>query len=303
MGIPESQLQTWSNQGAVITAKSTHESIRNALTANTSPVRDKNFEPYLQGSYKNKTNIRGDSDVDLIIQLNFTFQGNTEALSEYEKIFYERTYPNATYLWIHFRADVIKALRAYYEVSTVSEGNKSLKVAGDSGRLPADVVVCLQYRKYQRFKSQSDQRYIEGIAFYALRENRRVINFPKLHYSNGIDKNAEHRTNGWYKPTVRVFKNARTYIIDKGVISETLAPSYFLECLLYNVPDEHFGSSYQKSFLSVIKWLVDSFSNDLYRNFLCQNGQLLLFGNTAEQWTANNAAELLKNLVDLWKNY
>jgi tRNA nucleotidyltransferase (CCA-adding enzyme) len=80
MGIPESQLQTWSHQGAVTTAKTTHESIRNALAANTSPIRDKSYEVYLQGSYKNTTNIRGDSDVDVVAQLNSTFQDDLSAL-------------------------------------------------------------------------------------------------------------------------------------------------------------------------------------------------------------------------------
>jgi hypothetical protein len=38
MSVPESQLQTWSNQGAITTAQSTHTSIRNALSAYNWPV-------------------------------------------------------------------------------------------------------------------------------------------------------------------------------------------------------------------------------------------------------------------------
>jgi hypothetical protein len=67
MGIPESRLEVWSNQGAIATAKATHESIRKALNADTSPLKQKGLvegrdsEIYLQGSYKNTANIRGDS--------------------------------------------------------------------------------------------------------------------------------------------------------------------------------------------------------------------------------------------------
>lgn len=302
MGIPESQLETWSHQGAVTTAKATHESIRKAL--DSYEWRDGvNFEVYLQGSYKNSTNIHGDSDVDIVVQLTSTFKRDLSALSEDEKALYKQAYHDATYLWEHFRADVLRALLAYYGSSAVSEGNKAVKVAGGSNRLSADVVVCLQYRKYLRFRSTSEQRYVEGIAVYALRENRWVINFPKLHYDNGTSKNAQYKTNGWYKPTVRVFKNARTYLVDKGVIAGTLVPSYFLECLLYNVPDEHFGSNYQKTFLSVIEWLVNSFSNGRYQNFLCQNELLPLFGDTPEQWPANKAVKLLKTLIELCKEW
>jgi len=296
MGISESQLETWSHQGAVTTAKTTHESIRNALDSYEWP-EGVNFEVYLQGSYKNDTNIRGDSDVDVLVQLNSTFQGETRSLSEEERILYERAYSNAEYNWENFRVDVLKALRDYYGWSLVSEGNKSIKVARDSNRLPSDVIVCLQYRKYKRFRSTNDQNYIEGIVFYTHRDNRWIINFPKPHYDNGVEKMTY--TNKRYKPTVRLFKNARTYLIDNRIIAEDLAPSYFLECLLYNVPDEHFGSNYQKTFLSIIEWLINSFSGGQYQNFLCQNEQLPLFGNTPEQWLANNVIELLKKLIQL----
>jgi hypothetical protein len=298
MGIPEVQLETWSHQGAVSTSKATHESIRNALDSYEWPDRV-NFEVYLQGSYKNSTNIRGDSDVDIVVQLNSTFQGNTSALSEYEKNLYEAAYSNATYSWENFRIDVLKVLRAYYGASAISEGNKSLKVASGSGRLPADVVVCLQYRKYQGFRSIKDQQSVEGIVFYTRRENRRVINFPKPHYDNGVEKNAKLSTNSWYKPTVRVIKNSRTYLIDHGVVVKDLAPSYFLECLIYNIPDEKFGSSYQDTFCDVVNWLVKVDFDD----FVCQNGQLLLFGNTPEQWSIDNAKRLTQELIELWNNW
>jgi tRNA nucleotidyltransferase (CCA-adding enzyme) len=77
MPIPESQLEIWSHQGAVTASKTTHESIRIALSANTSPIRQRvaagGVEIYLQGSYKNDTNIRGDSDVDVVVELTATY--------------------------------------------------------------------------------------------------------------------------------------------------------------------------------------------------------------------------------------
>lgn len=303
MGIPESQLETWSHQGAIASAKATHESIRNALSANTSPIRDEDYEVYLQGSYKNDTNIRGDSDVDIVVQLNSTFQHDLSALSEYERTLFEQSYSGATYSWENFRSAVLKALRVYYGTSAISEGNKSINVTRGSGRLSADVVVCIRYRKYQSFRSIYDQRYIEGMAFYALRENRWINNFPKIHYDNGVNKNGQYTTNGWYKPTVRVFKNARTYLVSNAIVGETLAPSYFLECLLYNVRNEYFGSNYQDTFLNVLKSLVNSFINGHHGSFTCQNEQLALFGPTPEQWLTNNAIELLKSMMDLWENW
>ena len=92
MSNPESQLDTWSRQGAVATAKATHESIRNALTASTSAIRGRDYEVYLQGSYKNDTDIRGDSDVDVVMQLNDAFGQDLDALSPAEGILYLQRY-------------------------------------------------------------------------------------------------------------------------------------------------------------------------------------------------------------------
>ena len=303
MGIPESQLETWSNQGAVTSAKHTHDSVRNSLSAPSSPLGARDFEAYLQGSYKNDTNIRRDSDVDLVVKLNSTFQKDLSGLSESEKALYKAVYQDATYLWKHFRADVLEALRGHFGASRVSEGNKAIKVSGGGNRLAADVVACLQYRKYESFRSRSDQSYVEGIVFYTIRENRQVINFPKSHYDNGVRKNGQHGTNGWYKPTVRVFKNARTHLVNQGIVSEDLAPSYFLECLLYNVADKAYGQSHQATFLSVIEWLADALGDGRGDGFVCQNGQLKLFGDTPEQWGHEKAVQLLLSLVELWRDW
>ena len=169
MAIPESQLETWSHQGAITTAKATADSIKNALNSYINRPDGVEFEIYLQGSYKNDTNIRGDSDVDVVAQLNSTFYNN---LSEDQK----RTLglSSASYGWSDFRADAIKALRNYYGQSFVTEGNKTLKVKANNGRLPADVVVSSQYRKYKTVNSSD---YIEGMCFWG--NGLQIFNYPK----------------------------------------------------------------------------------------------------------------------------
>jgi hypothetical protein len=186
MPIPESQFERWSNQGAVTTAKQTHESIRIALDSYNWP--NGKPEVYLQGSYKNNTNIRGDSDVDVVVQLNSIFRSN---LTEAQKQRFGVT--KATYSWYDFREDVKKALKEYYGSSKIQEGKKTLKV--QTSYLPADVVVCIQYRKYPS-NANSVDNYVEGMTFYVPSECFWIVNFPKLHYQNGVEKN--QRTNGWY---------------------------------------------------------------------------------------------------------
>jgi len=301
MPIPESQLETWSHQGAVTTAKLTHESIRNALAANNSPIHAMDYEVYLQGSYKNDTNIRGDSDVDVVVQLNSTFGYDLSALPSDQTQSFRGAYPvTAVYRWEHFRPDVLTALRRYFGTGAVTEGNKSLKLKAGSGRLAADVIPAIHFRKYQYFYGQDVTGLIDGIQFENLPDRRTVVNFPKPHYDNGVNKNSCGKTNGWYKRTVRMFKNARSRLIDQRIVADDLAPSYFVECLLYNVPDDKFGGSLQDTFIATFNWMWSTARTD---SLVSQNGQLQLFGNTPEQWDARKGKQLLEALRDLWNNW
>jgi len=291
MEIPETQLETWSHQGAVTTAKATHESIRKALDSYEWP-NSVNSEVYLQGSYKNDTNIRGDMDVDVVVQLNSSFYSNLCNLSEEQKR--SLGFTPASYEWSAFRSDVLKALEDYYGSGTISEVNKSIKIKAAGGRLPADVVVCAQYRKYRSLNSHD---YVKGMTFWTRNEYRQVINYPKLHYENGVIKH--QNTNGWYKKTARMFKNIRNYLEENYYFPDNLAPSYFLECFLYNVPNRNFGGNFGDTFCNVVTWLVGAKFDD----FVCQNEQLPLFGNTPEQWSIGSANELMQKLIKLWNDW
>lgn len=84
MGIPEGQLQTWSNQGATASSSAIYERIRIALQ-NDASLRGRNFEVFLQGSYRNSTNIRGDSDVDVVVKLTDTYMPDYSLLDAYTR--------------------------------------------------------------------------------------------------------------------------------------------------------------------------------------------------------------------------
>jgi len=289
MSIPESQLETWSHQGAFSTAKTTADSIKNALTAYNNWPSGCDYELYLQGSYKNDTNIRGDSDVDVVAQLNSTFYSN---LTEEQRRYLRQT--PSTYEWQSFKLDTLNAIKRYYGSSIVTEGNKSIKIAADSGRLPADVVVCAKYREYNTVNSYD---YTEGMIFWTKDNGRKVVNYPKIHYDNGVNKHQV--TNRWYKPTVRMMKNIRTYLESIRAVSNTLSPSYFIECLLYNVPSHCFGTSYQNTLYYSADWLLKTNLTP----FVCQNGKTLLFGDGHEQWSVFSAQQYMKAVATLWDNW
>lgn len=296
MTISSSQYDVWAKQGAVITAKSTHQSIRNALAGHKFPS-GVTYDTYLQGSYKNSTNIRGDSDVDLVVQLDSSFRKDLRFLPQSQKEAYEGSYENSDFRWVDFRHEVQSALSSYYGTHMVNSGDKTLKVKPNSGRLPADVVVCIKYRVYHYFHTISDQGYTVGITFYDYGSKRWIVNYPKLHYDNGVAKNSDARTTGLFKPTVRMFKNARSWLVDEGHISETIAPSHFIESLVYNVPDACFKGSNELTFLTCLSWMVDVLGKPLYKELVLQHEQGKLIGTGLDQWDMGDAGKYVVSLL------
>ncbi len=296
MAIAESQLQTWSHQGAIQTSSATYNSVKTTLEASGSLIRGRAVEVFLQGSYGNDTNIYGDSDVDIVVQLHEPWYRNISHLTSQETVLYEASVINATYRWENFYNDVVETLRQHYGRHLVDTAGKAIKVLPGSGRLGADVVAALDHRVYFSFQNHAVNSKIVGIQFcIPAEEDRIVINYPTQQKAN--NKKKHQATSEWYKPTVRIFKNMRNYLIEQRVISEDTAPSYFVEGLIYNVPNNCFGSSYQLTVQETLRWLIN---DAVFSQFRCQNERLLLFGSSPEQWSEPNAQRFVMSCVDFW---
>lgn len=291
MPIPESQLSTWSHHGAQDSSKRTHEAIRSVLNAHAWP-HGMTYNFYLQGSYRNDTNIRGDSDVDVVLELTSSLKLDTDLLSPFDQNVLLESFHPATHQWNDFRREALKALEAGFGKEIVTQGNKSIKLKKDPPRLAADIVVCLEHRRYTNLNA-----YVEGMTFWALHDKRWIINYPKEHYNNGAAKS--RATWDRYKRTVRMFKNARNHLESIGWISSNLAPSYFVECLIYNAPDGAFQAGHQNTYCAVVNWIVQNPLDEL----VCQNCQQWLFGPSPEQWSVTDARTLANNLVTMWNNW
>ena len=291
MAIPESQLSRWSHHGPQEASIRTHQAIRSALEAHSWP-QEMAYNVFLQGSYRNDTNIRGDSDVDVVVQLPSAFRHDASLLSPFEQNQLDSTFEPALYDWDDFRRDVLRALVNRFGSNLVAQGNKSIKVKADPPRLATDVVACIEYRKYLNYHS-----YVEGITFWALQGKYWIVNYPKEHYRNGAAKSVS--TSDRYKRTVRMFKNARNFLVSNGKINAALAPSYFIESLTYNAPDAAFQSGFQDTYYSIVKWMTSTNLTGL----VCQNGQQYLFGPSAEQWSVQDAQAFAGWLAALWNNW
>ena len=291
MPIPESQLSRWSHHGPQQASIRTHEAIRNVL-ANHQWATGMTYDFYLQGSYHNDTNLLGESDVDVVLELNSVSRPDWSSLAQYEQGLLSSSFQPPTYSWNDFRREALRALGKGFGRALVGQGNKSIKLKGASRRLAADIVVCMEYRRYT-----SHWSYVEGIAFQALQDKHWVVNFPKLHYDNGANKGS--RTGDRYKRTIRMFKSARNHLETTGQISSKLAPSYFLECLLYSAPDSAYQDGFQATYCSIVNWMNQA----NLTNLACQNGQQYLFGKSEEQWSTEDARTLGALLANLWNTW
>lgn len=290
MTISEDQLEVWSHQGGSGTMQNTHTAIRNALQQ-YSWGSGISYEDYLQGSYRNSTNIYAISDVDLVVELTSTFYHNITIETQKSAL----GFTPATYSFNSFRNDMIAALRAYFGPAYIdTSGSKSIKVLPNNGRLKGDVVPAVKYRHYE-----GTRLVAQGITFWNSKTGEQIINYPKLHYDNGVTKQAN--TAQWYKPSVRIFKNARERIYKNKPSLNGKFPSYFVECLLYNVPSASFGRSYQTTFCNSVNWLEDAINSNPSK-LVCQNGMFYLFGSNAAQWNINDAKSFLNELTSLWNS-
>ncbi|MEF8769969.1 MAG: nucleotidyltransferase [Candidatus Accumulibacter phosphatis] len=266
MAIPESQLKTWSAQGSIMQSATTYETIKKALNDSASPYYAKDYSIFLQGSYGNNTNVWKDSDVDIIIRLNQTFYSDLSQLEEGAKSSFDVAYPNVQYGFHEFRAQVVDWLTKQFG-SDVKPGKKAIFISGNNGRRDSDVLVCAKLRRYRNGSTGTDDQYDEGICFF-LPDKTRVTNFPEQHRDNCTAKH--QASNEWFKKMVRVYKNIRNRMVEDGYLAEGVAPSYFIEGMLWNVPNGKFGTSFEDSFVDTFNWVNDSdktqlaCANDLY---------------------------------------
>lgn len=295
MSIPEAQLETWSHQGANIQSSTTYQGIKAILECEDASYADKSYKVFLQGSYGNDTNIYAESDVDLVIRLDDCFHSDLTELPQESRDAYDEAFANATYRYADFKRDVLSTLKDAYGMD-VSLGNKAITVAANGSRRKADVIVATQFRRYYKFNGINDQSYDRGICFWD-KTGTQIINYPTQHAENCVRKH--QATNNWFKPMVRVLKNMRSRLVDNGLLDQGIAPSYYLEGLLYNVPNDKFGNTYEDSFVNAINWILKADRSQ----FVCANEQYYLLREGGVTWRAGQCDKFLDALVKLWNDW
>lgn len=292
MGIPESQLESWSKIGSITQSAATNQSIRAVLDNASAPFSGRDCISFLQGSYANQTNIIGrESDVDIILRSAATFYYDTELVPDSETSLVEGTMTPATYDFATFKSEVFQWLMSNFNSSVVM-GNKAISIKGNGSRRDADVIPSFQYRRYT-----SKNSFIEGICFFA-NDGTKIINYPKQHSENSTWKHQS--TNGYYKPLVRILKNMRNRCIDEKILGDGVAPSYFIEGLLYNAPNKLFAGSYADALVATVDWLDTADRS----KFVCANDQyVLLHPYSPVTWRAEHCEAFIRAICTLWNDW
>jgi hypothetical protein len=296
MPIPESQLDTWSKIGSQTQSKDTYSTIRNALDTATAPYT-KNIEIFLQGSYGNDTNVFGkESDVDIVMRSDRAYFRDLSRLTPEEKAGYAAAGGTVSYPFSTFRTDVIKVLKAKFGDDVDTTNKKAIKIKANGNRRSADVLVCQDHRRYLRYTGRTDD-YITGIGFNTT-DGTLIENYPKFHSAS---LTAKHQlTNQWLKPTIRIFKNMRNNLIDKVKVSNGIAPSYYLEGLFWNAPEDSFGTNYSTTVFNCLKWLQNVQEDSLS----CANGMSGLLGdNSPIKWSTANFRTFRSEAINLWNDW
>lgn len=264
------------------TCDNAERAIRKAIEA-SEILEKRDVTVFPQGSYKNRTNIRTESDVDITIRSRDTFFFELPEGTEANAF---GIVTPASYSYDQYRNDVNKALTDYLGSNAVTRGKKAFDIHENTYRIDADALACFEYRWYR-----TDGTYREGIAFIP-DGGTRVINWPDQNYENGVAKNQV--TGRRFKAVVRILKALRSEMASEGVQIAKQTPSFLIECLVWNVPNEEIGHD---TFRADVRYALAHLCNETRTAETCSewgeiNEYKYLF-RPAQPWTMQDANTFL----------
>lgn len=254
------------------------------------PVLSKRcIDIFAQGSYRNNTNVRLESDVDICVRCSDSFFYDLSQVPDLTPA--SAGIEPATYMYSQFRDEVGQALVKAFGGRGVTRGNKAFDVHQSTTRVDADVVATFVHRGYYH-DYYRQLRHRDGTEF-APDNGGRIINWPDQHYANGVQKNKD--TGSRFKYITRVVKRLRYKMEADGVAAARNVPSYLIECLVYNAPNDAFGdSSYVKSVRFVLAYLFNgTLTDEPCSKWVEVNGIKYLFHFT-QPWTRLQAAAFVQ---------
>jgi hypothetical protein len=284
----EEKFRTWAQSPSKTEtqrAENAEQMVRNAITA-SQKLKGRNIKVFAQGSYRNRTNIRRESDVDVGVLCYDTF------FEEYPQGTTRETFGNvpATYGYSTFKDEVGEALTGYFGANAVKGGSKAFDIKENTYHIEADVAPFFEHRRYD-----SSGTYLSGVELHT-DDGNRVINWPEQHYVNGNAKN--ERTRRSYRALVRILKSLRCDMADANEATAKPIASFLSECLVWNVPDEHFAHvDFSGDLNAALVFLYESTKTDEACNEWGEVSELKYLFRGGQKWTRQQANSFI---YDAW---
>ncbi len=251
---------------------------------------------YLQGCYACKTNTKFQSKIEIIVEVNKTrefdydtmvpssMQMRDDFFIDFEHYFNVKRFKQVL-------ADEIKKILG---IRIIIGATTILIPSFGSVQHSIDVFPCF---KYKYFTPEGGS--IRSKLVYDEKLEEHFLMFTNLHTVNGNLKDT--MTQGNFKRMVRFMKNlvAISAREDKNI---HFVRGYYVECLLYNVPNEMYlvtDGKLSSVFLKVINWLNFANLND----FICQNQMWSLWGNADGFWDQHSARQFINDVIEFYEAF
>lgn len=257
------------------------------------------FRIYPKGSYANKTNVRLDSDVDIVVESHDSYYDEFFSAEVEQAAVLDPNWKAYDGPWVPsaWRKEIETALKNYFGTGDVdASGEVAITITEKAGSRPsADVVPSYKYLRYD-----SSDRRISNQGNRAFKKSSgSIVNWPEQQLQNGNAKDGPGRTSGRYKEFARALKNGENALV-KAELMEA-KPSYFMECLAYNVPDNDLkqGATTSDWFRWALAWLHNNLRSSAYvrENWEEPNGLKYLF-HSNQKWTVEDGREFVGKLWD-----
>lgn len=290
MNLTEDQLARWAappSQSERDRMDNAERAVRNAIAA-SADLRQRNITVFAQGSYRNRVNVRQDSDVDIGVLCSDTFfwEGPTGKTQE------DFGYADADYQFPQFKQEIGQALVNYFGTDVVTPGDKAFDIKSNTYRVEADVAPFFEHRRII-----DDAGHYERGVEMRTNSGASIINWPDQHYANAVAKN--DATGRAFKGIVRILKTLRYSMIADNIPSAEAATSFLMECLAWNVPNEYFDRpTWTQALREVLAYL---FNNTIQFDTCREWGEVselkYLFWN-GQPWTWQGAHSFISDCWD-----
>jgi len=258
-------------------------------------VSEKTVDIYIHGSYANNTNIFFPSNLEICVELKvkpYAYRLTDNYYVQHELEFTPKA----------FREMLFETL--FEIIAPNCDQNDKCIIMEKFGKLrhTVEITPCISFEY-----TEVNGALFKGVILHDTTKHADIATFPKLHAKNGQTKDI--MCEGNFRRIVRLFKSlAAVHSRETGA---PMVRGYFIECLLFNVPDTLFRGSasgpspqlekdiLQEIFLKVLNYLMHANID----GFVCQNLVWQLFGTAAEFWNPADAHRFISAMKLMYKQF